>query len=43
VNTSSLPAGERSAWLQQLESELDLPCVDPIIDGCARIAQSLLA
>lgn len=41
VNTSGLAASERSAYLQRLESEVDLPCVDPVIDGCARIAKLL--
>jgi uncharacterized NAD-dependent epimerase/dehydratase family protein len=43
VNTSALLAAERTAWLEKLESELGLPCVDPIIDGCSRIALALLS
>lgn len=42
VNTSELPASERSAYLQQLAREVDLPCVDPVIDGCDPIAHLLM-
>lgn len=42
VNTSGLPEGERKAYLADLEKEVQVPCVDPVIDGCARIAQRLV-
>ncbi len=41
VNTSELPASDRSDYLQQLGNDVDLPCVDPVIDGCGLIAQRL--
>ncbi|NOR18960.1 MAG: DUF1611 domain-containing protein [Xanthomonadales bacterium] len=37
VNTSQLPANERSAYLASLSEETGLPCVDPLIDGCGAI------
>jgi uncharacterized NAD-dependent epimerase/dehydratase family protein len=37
VNTSALPAGERSACLRDLARETGLPCCDPIRDGCGVI------
>lgn len=37
VNTSALSADERSTYLDELQNETGLPCVDPIIDGCAVI------
>lgn len=43
VNTSSLAADRRQAWLQQLSGEIGLPCVDPLIDGAAPIVERLLA
>lgn len=41
VNTSSLPASQRSSYLQGLSDELDLPCTDPLIDGCDGIVQHI--
>lgn len=38
INTSGLPASDRSAYLQRLASEIRLPCVDPVTDGCDSIA-----
>ena len=43
VNTSGLKASERSTYLQRLEREVELPCVDPVIDGCNPIARLLMA
>jgi uncharacterized NAD-dependent epimerase/dehydratase family protein len=43
VNTSALPPKERRMYLEQLAIETGLPCVDPVIDGCAQIASSLIA
>ncbi|MDN7125955.1 DUF1611 domain-containing protein [Pseudidiomarina sp. 1APR75-15] len=34
VNTSSLDPGKRRDYLTRLQAELELPCVDPLIDGC---------
>ena len=42
INTSTLPAGERQAYLAELHREVQVPCVDPVIDGCVPIAQRLL-
>jgi uncharacterized NAD-dependent epimerase/dehydratase family protein len=39
VNTSNLPADERQAYLENLERETSLPCVDPLIDGCGPIVR----
>ncbi|MCP4300698.1 MAG: DUF1611 domain-containing protein, partial [Gammaproteobacteria bacterium] len=37
VNTSSLSHKDRSAYLEKLTADTELPCVDPIIDGCDAI------
>jgi uncharacterized NAD-dependent epimerase/dehydratase family protein len=37
VNTSALAAEERARYLVDLATETGLPCVDPLIDGCASI------
>ena len=37
VNTSSLDAEARASYLAELSAELDLPCVDPLKDGCDAI------
>jgi uncharacterized NAD-dependent epimerase/dehydratase family protein len=37
VNTSSLPEAERAGYLESLRAETDLPCVDPLVDGCSDI------
>jgi len=42
VNTSRLPAADRNSYLERLAAETGLPCVDPVIDGCASIAKQLL-
>ncbi len=34
INTSGLPNDNRKAYLEKLEDEIGLPCVDPLIDGC---------
>ncbi|GAB3282290.1 DUF1611 domain-containing protein [Parahaliea aestuarii] len=41
VNTSTLAPDERRPYLEQLERELGLPCVDPLIDGMAAIVERL--
>ncbi len=33
INTSSLTAADRSAYLQRCATETGLPCVDPLVDG----------
>jgi uncharacterized NAD-dependent epimerase/dehydratase family protein len=43
VNTSSLPARDRRAWLEGLSHGTGLPCADPLIDGVAPIVDRLLA
>jgi len=42
VNTSRLPADERTAYLASLENETGLPCTDPLVDGCDAIVQRLI-
>jgi len=37
VNTSELPAEERTNYLKALSAETRLPCVDPLIEGCGTI------
>ena len=41
INTSSLPAAERKAYLDQLQLELGLPCVDPLVEGCQLFVEQL--
>lgn len=41
VNTSQLPADERIGYLADLCEETGLPCVDPLIDGCAAIVEHI--
>ena len=42
VNTSSMSDFDRDAYLGKLQSELSLPCVDPIATGMTPIANFLL-
>lgn len=42
VNTSGLEPGERLHYLQALEKETGLPCVDSVINGCDAIAKKLI-
>lgn len=42
VNTSKLPADERTAYLVDLGTETGLPCIDPLVDGCGAIVQRLI-
>ncbi|WP_116364824.1 DUF1611 domain-containing protein [Parahaliea mediterranea] len=41
VNTSALPAPEREHYLAELGQRLNLPCVDPLIDGTLAIVDRL--
>ena len=41
VNTSTLPADERHAYLQSVATRTGLPCVDPLIDGGGPIVDRL--
>ena len=41
VNTSGLPEDDRQRYLDGLASEVDVPCVDPVLGGCAPIARLL--
>ena len=41
INTSGLVSEERRHYLRMLADETELPCVDPIIDGCDVIAKSI--
>jgi uncharacterized NAD-dependent epimerase/dehydratase family protein len=41
VNTSGLPRAERAEYLANLSREVGLPCVDPLIDGCAAIVEHI--
>ena len=41
VNTSQLQPDARKSYLEGLSSDVGLPCVDPVIDGCAPIAELL--
>jgi uncharacterized NAD-dependent epimerase/dehydratase family protein len=39
VNTSTLSDGDRSAYLEGLREQHNLPAVDPLIDGCGSIVE----
>jgi uncharacterized NAD-dependent epimerase/dehydratase family protein len=39
VNTSMLSKQDRLEYLAELGEETDLPCVDPLIDGCGAIVE----
>jgi uncharacterized NAD-dependent epimerase/dehydratase family protein len=41
VNSSQLPASERADYLANLSNETGLPCVDPLIDGCGAIVETI--
>lgn len=41
VNTSKLDAESRKSYLAELSAELNLPCVDPIQDGCDEIVDRI--
>lgn len=43
VNTSGLVASERKNYLHKLQAETNLPCVDPILDGCESIVNELVS
>lgn len=43
VNTSCLDAERRESYLAELSTQLGLPCVDPILDGCDAIVEKLVA
>ncbi|MDO6720925.1 DUF1611 domain-containing protein [Psychrosphaera sp. 1_MG-2023] len=42
INTSGLPKTNRVQYLQDVSAILELPCVDPLIDGCDAITQNLI-
>ena len=42
INTSKLSADDRRSYLDRLSEQMNLPCVDPIIDGSAAIARHLI-
>ncbi|MDH3532060.1 MAG: DUF1611 domain-containing protein [Gammaproteobacteria bacterium] len=42
INTSSLDDEQRDAYLAELEAKYNLPCVDPLATGMAKIADYLL-
>ena len=39
VNTSNLPTDARLDYLENLNAETGLPCIDPLIDGCHAIVE----
>ena len=41
INTSGLPQKDRKYYLQSIEKEIGLPCVDSVIDGCDAIAKKI--
>jgi uncharacterized NAD-dependent epimerase/dehydratase family protein len=41
VNTSKLDPAIRENYLQSVSTELNMPCVDPIIDGCDLLVKRL--
>ncbi len=42
VNTSALPASERATYLSELSDSTELPCADPLIDGCGAIVTRII-
>ena len=42
VNTSGLAPEEHKNYLQALEKDIGLPCVDSVIDGCDAIAKNIV-
>lgn len=41
VNTAGLRSSDRQGYLENLEAEVGLPCVDPLIHGCLAVARKL--
>ena len=41
VNTSGLDSDSKKSYLAELTSELNLPCIDPIQDGCDAIVDKI--
>jgi len=41
VNTSGLPKEDRAPYLAALATETNLPCIDPLIDGCDSIVEQI--
>ncbi len=41
VNTSSLDRAHGVAYLRELEDRMEMPCVDPLVDGVGRIVDRL--
>jgi uncharacterized NAD-dependent epimerase/dehydratase family protein len=42
VNTSGLPEADRRSYLEALGDTVDVPCIDPLVDGCDTIARLML-
>jgi len=43
INTSSLPAEDREAYLAKISDEIGLPCVDPVATGVGPIVDHVVA
>ena len=41
MNTSELDPESKKSYLAELSAELDLPCIDPIEDGCDAIVDKI--
>lgn len=42
VNTSGLPEAGRRSYLEALGDTVDVPCIDPLVDGCDSIVRLML-
>jgi uncharacterized NAD-dependent epimerase/dehydratase family protein len=42
INTSSMPADERDAYLAEKSAEFDLPCVDPVATGVGPLIDNIV-
>jgi uncharacterized NAD-dependent epimerase/dehydratase family protein len=41
INTSGLPTDKREKYLNNLQMQTGLPCIDPLMDGCGIIVDNL--
>ncbi|MEN8162859.1 MAG: DUF1611 domain-containing protein [Acidobacteriota bacterium] len=41
INTSTLPATQREEYLRELEVDIGLRCIDPLVDGVGRIVDQI--